>query len=140
VVGYGSSVVGDEPAWVVPSEVAALRARGVPAQVEILCSFASASTTAEVSADLVRLSAALPDGAIANSVSWLDTEGTLAEVSGINTPFVVAFAILGLVLAVLIGGRVGRRTGERPCLGFERSGHSEKCDARVAGGCQRARQ
>jgi len=102
VVGYGSSVVGDEEAWVAPGEIAALRARGGPAQVEMLYTFASASTSAQITADLAELRAALPAGVIADSISWLDVDGPMAAISGENTPFIVVFAIIGVVLAVLI--------------------------------------
>ncbi len=60
VVGYGSSVVGDEEARVAPSEIAALRPRGVPAQVEMLYTFVNAFTSAQITTDLAKLSATLP--------------------------------------------------------------------------------
>jgi putative ABC transport system permease protein len=71
VVGYASSVALDEEAWVAPGQLAALRAHGVPAQEQMLYTFASAGTTAQISADLVELKHALPAGAVTNSVSWL---------------------------------------------------------------------
>jgi putative ABC transport system permease protein len=126
VVGYGSTVVGDEQAWVAPSEIAALRAKGAPVQVEMLYTFPSASTTAQISADLAGLRAALPAGAVADSISWLDLDSMVAATSAINTPFVVAFAIIGLVLAVLIVANLAsavvaaayRRIGVLKSLGF----------------------
>jgi len=126
VVGYGSSVVGDEEAWVAPSELAALRAKGAPAQVEMLYTFANASTTAQITKDLSELRAALPAGAIADSISWLGLDGTVASTSAINTPFVVAFAIIAVVLAVLIVANLAsavvtaayRRIGVLKSLGF----------------------
>jgi putative ABC transport system permease protein len=126
VVGYGSSVVGDEEAWVAPSQIAALRAKGVPAQAEMLYTFASASTSAQIAADLTRLRAALPAGAIADSVSWLDVDGPIATISGENTPFIVVFAIIGVVLAVLIVANLAsavvaagyQRIGVLKSLGF----------------------
>jgi putative ABC transport system permease protein len=119
VAGYGSSVAGDEDAWVAPSEIAALRAAGAPAQAEMLYTFASASTSAQVSADLAELRAALPAGAIADSISWLDIDGSVAAISAINTPFVVAFAIIGVVLAVLI---VANLAGAVVAAGYQRIG------------------
>jgi putative ABC transport system permease protein len=126
VVGYGSTVVGDEEAWVAPGEITALRAKGAPAQAEMLYTFANASTTAQITKDLSELKAALPAGAIANSISWLGLDGAVASTSAINTPFVVVFAIIGVVLAVLIVANLAsavvasgyRRIGMLKSLGF----------------------
>jgi putative ABC transport system permease protein len=87
VVGYASSIGRDEAAWVTPGQVAALRPAGAPAQV---------------SADLATVKAAVPRGADDSWVSWLSSEGLIAAAQGINTPFVVAFAVIALVLAALI--------------------------------------
>jgi len=126
VVGYGSSVVGDEEGWASPSQIAALRAKGVPAQAEMLYTFASASTSAQITADLAKLRAALPARAIADSISWLDVDGPIATISGENTPFIVVFAIIGAVLAVLIVANLAsavvaagyQRIGVLKSLGF----------------------
>jgi putative ABC transport system permease protein len=126
VVGYAMSVTGAEEAWVIPSQLAALRANGAPAQEQMLYTFTHAATAAQVSADLAELRAAVPAGAITVSVSWLDTQSTAAQVSGLNTPFVVAFAVIGLVLAVLITASVVsaavvagyRRIGVLKSIGF----------------------
>ncbi len=92
----------------------------------MLYTFTHAATTGQVSADLAELKAALPAGAVTNSVSWLDTESASARIAGLNTPFVVAFAIIGLVLAVLITANVisaavvagYRRIGVLKSIGF----------------------
>lgn len=102
VVGLAMSVTEDQEAWVVPSQLAALRAKGAPAQEQMLYTFTHAATAQQVSADLAGIKAALPAGAVTNSVSWLATGSMAAQIAGLNTPFVVAFAIIGLVLAVLI--------------------------------------
>ena len=188
VTGYGDQAVSYEDAWVVPSEIAALRAAGAPAQEQMLYTFTNAGTTAQLNADLAELKAALPRGAVASSSSWSSppaglTPGTtpskntatksqssppagitpvrapgsgnpsgsgITPVSGntgpsspslpaagataggtgawsnSNTPFVLAFAILGLVLAVLIVANVVsaaviasyRRIGVLKSIGF----------------------
>jgi putative ABC transport system permease protein len=126
VVGYGSEVAGDEQAWVTPSEIAALRAKGAPAQAEMLYTFTNASTSAQITTDLAKLRAALPAGAIADSISWLDLGSGPATTSQENTPFVVVFAIIGVVLAVLIVTNLAsavvaagyRRIGVLKGLGF----------------------
>ena len=102
VVGYASSITMDEAAWVTPSQVAALRPAGAPAQQQMLYTFTSAGSAAQVSADVARLKRALPAGAVSSWVSWLSPDSLTAASQGINTPFVVAFAVIALVLAVLI--------------------------------------
>ena len=67
VTGYGDELVSPEDAWVVPGEIAALRAAGAPAQEQMLYTFTNAGSPAQVSADLAELKAALPRGAIARS-------------------------------------------------------------------------
>ena len=126
VVGLALSVTEDQEAWVVPSQLAALRAKGTPVQEQMLYTFTHAATTGQVSADLAELKAALPAGAVTNSVSWLGLESSNAQIAGLNTPFVVAFAIIGLVLAVLITANVVsaavvagyRRIGVLKSIGF----------------------
>ncbi len=61
VVGYadpGSVSYGD--AWVVPSEIPALRASRAPVQEQVLYSFTSAASTAQINADLAEIKRALP--------------------------------------------------------------------------------
>jgi putative ABC transport system permease protein len=126
VVGYASSIGLDEAAWVTPSQVAALRPAGAPAQQQILCTFAQADTAAQVSADLASIEAALPAGALHSWASWLSSNSLVAASQGINTPFVVAFAVIAMVLAVLITTSVVaaaviasyRRIGVLKSIGF----------------------
>jgi putative ABC transport system permease protein len=128
VTGYGDTRVPYENAWVVPSEIAALRAPGAPAQEQMLYTFANDSTTAQISAGLAELKAALPRGAIASSQSLLALGAPGAGPGGgnVNTPFVVAFAVLGLALAALITANVVsaaviasyRRIGVLKSIGF----------------------
>jgi len=124
VTGYGDTRVPYEDAWVMPGEIAALRAAGAPAQEQMLYTFANASTAAQVSADLAELKAALPSGAVASSQSLV--AGPTPVGTNVNTPFVVTFAVLGLVLAVLITANVVsaaviasyRRIGVLKSIGF----------------------
>ena len=126
VVGFGNQNVTYEDAWVVPSQIPVLRAKGAPAQEQMLYTFAHAATTAQVHADLAELKAALPADAIAGSQSWLALANVTGQISSQNTPFVVAFAILALVLAVLTVANVVsaaviasyRRIGVLKSIGF----------------------
>jgi putative ABC transport system permease protein len=140
VVGYADTQVNPEDAWVVPSEIAALRAAGIPAQEQMLYTFTNDSTRAELSADLAELKAALPPGAVATSRSLLtgpppgtgpvpvggENVNTGSGGTDVNAPFVLAFAILGVLLAVLITANVVsaaviasyRRIGVLKSIGF----------------------
>jgi putative ABC transport system permease protein len=132
VVGYGDTQVNPEDAWVLPGEIAALRAAGAPAQAQMLYTFTNAGTPAQLSADLAELKAALPHGAVASSQTLTGPPPVgIAPVGGtgggnVNTPFVAAFAILGVVLAVLITANVVsaavitsyRRIGVLKSIGF----------------------
>ena len=126
VVGYASSIGRDEAAWVTPGQVTALDPAGAPAEQQMLYTFAKAGTAAQVSADLARVTAALPPEAAASWVSWVSSDRLIAGAQGINTPFVVAFAVIALVLAVLITASVAaaavvasyRRIGVLKSVGF----------------------
>ena len=140
VVGYADTQVNPEDGWVVPSEIAALRAAGAPAQEQMLYTFANDRTRAQLSADLAELKAALPPGAVASSLQLLAGPppgpglvpvGKVQVNTGpggtdVNAPFVLAFAILGVVLAVLITASVVsaaviasyRRIGVLKSIGF----------------------
>jgi putative ABC transport system permease protein len=134
VTGYGDELVSPEDAWVVPGEIAALRAAGAPAQEQMLYSFTNAGTPAQVSAYLAELKAALPRSAIADAQplqAGPPPGGTPVPVGStasrnVNTPYVLAFAVLGMVLAVLIVANVVsaaviasyRRIGVLKSIGF----------------------
>ncbi len=126
IVGYGEQTVLYDGGWVLPSEIPALRAPGAPAHEEMFYDFSSAGTNAQINADLAKLKRALPAGAVAGSQSWLGFEQGTAREQSTNTPFVVAFAIFALALAVLITGNVVsaavvasyRRIGVLKSIGF----------------------
>jgi putative ABC transport system permease protein len=132
VTGYGDTQVNPEDAWVVPGEIAVLRAAGAPAKEQMLYTFTHHSS-AQIKAGLAELKAALPPGAVASSqpLAGPPPQAGTAPVGGtggenVNTPFVVAFAILGVVLAVLIVANVVsatviasyRRIGVLKSIGF----------------------
>jgi putative ABC transport system permease protein len=134
VTGYGDELVSPEDAWVVPGEIAALRAAGAPAQDQMLYAFTKAGTPAQLSADLAELKAALPRGAVAAAQPLLagpapgSTPVPVGSTGGgnVNTPYVLVFALLGMVLAVLIVANVVsaaviasyRRIGVLKSIGF----------------------
>jgi putative ABC transport system permease protein len=126
VTGEATSLTNTAMAWVIPSQLAALRPKGEPALDQMLYTFTHAATAQQVNADLAEVQRALPAGAVINWVSWLSTASKAAGVSGLNTPFVVAYGIIGLVLAVLITANVVsaavaagyRRIGVLKSIGF----------------------
>ena len=126
VVGIATSVSSADLAWVMPSQLAALRPVNEPALEQMLYTFQRASTPQQIDADVAELQHALPARAVINSVSWLETASKLASIQDINTPFAVAFALIALVLAVLITASVAaaavvasyRRIGVLKSIGF----------------------
>jgi putative ABC transport system permease protein len=106
VVGFGNSVTDTADGWVTPAEIARLRGPGAQASAQLLYRFSHAASFAQVRADVAEVSRALPPGAVTGAASWLAAENQAAGNGAIMEPFVVAFALIGLVMAVLIVGNV----------------------------------
>jgi putative ABC transport system permease protein len=106
VVGYANSITNTADGWVTPAEIAALRVPGTPASAQMLYRFAQAGSYAQVRADVAEVTRALPPGAVTGAGSWLAAEDAATGNGAIMEPFVVAFALIGLVMAVLIVGNV----------------------------------
>src|SRR5690348_3723218 len=126
VVGVATSVTGTAEAWVTPAELAALRAPGTPDVTQMLYRFSGAGTNAAVSADIARLRAALPPGALLGAQSYLTAKLNATRSIAPWVPFVVAFGLIGLVMSVLIVANVvsgavaagTRRIGVLKSIGF----------------------
>ena len=106
VVGFGNSVTNTADGWVTPAEITRLRAPGVPQSTQMLYRFSHAASYGEVRADVTEVSRALPAGAVTGAASWLAAQNQATGNGAIMEPFVVAFALIGLVMAVLIVGNV----------------------------------
>jgi putative ABC transport system permease protein len=106
VVGLATSVSQSADGWVVPAEIPALRSPGAPAVAEMLYRFRSAGSAAAVSAGVAAVTKALPAGAVADTQSYLNVRAAQQDQIGVYSPFVVAFAIIGLVMSVLIVANV----------------------------------
>jgi putative ABC transport system permease protein len=106
VVGFANSITNTADGWVTPGEVARLRVPGTPASAQMLYRFAQAGGSAQVRADVTEVTRALPPGAVADAASWLAAQDAATGNGAIMDPFVVAFALIGLVMAVLIVGNV----------------------------------
>ena len=126
IVGFATSITQTADAWVLPSEVAALRAPGTPGVSQMLYRFSSATTTSQIQADIASVRATLPAGSILGAESYLTVK--LQDTSSIApwVPFIVAFGVIGLVLSALIVANVvsgavvagTRRIGVLKSIGF----------------------
>jgi putative ABC transport system permease protein len=103
VVGFANSITNSADGWVAPAEMARL---GTQQDQLMLYRFSQASTDAQVRDDIAEVTAALPRGAVTGSADWLAQEAQDAGTGATMEPFVVAFALIGLILAVLIVGNV----------------------------------
>ena len=106
VVGYANSITNTADGWVTPGEIARLGAPGSPATAQMLYRFARAGSYVEIRADVAEVTRALPPGAVTGAGSWLAAQDAATGNGAIMEPFVVAFALIGLVMAVLIVGNV----------------------------------
>jgi putative ABC transport system permease protein len=106
VVGFANSITSTADGWVAPGQIAALAAPGTPPTAQLLYRFAQAGSQAQIRADVAAITHALPAGTVANSASWLTAESQAEGNGAIMEPFVLAFALIGLVMAVLIVGNV----------------------------------
>ena len=106
VVGFGNSVTSTADGWVTPGEITRLQPPGGPPSAQMLYRFSHAASYREVRADVIEVSRALPPGAVTGAASWLAAENQATSNGAIMEPFVLAFALIGLAMAVLIVGNV----------------------------------
>ncbi|HJY69375.1 MAG TPA: FtsX-like permease family protein, partial [Streptosporangiaceae bacterium] len=126
IVGFANSITQTAAAWVLPSEVGALRAPGTPDVSQMLYRFAHAATGSQVNGDLATVRSALPPGSVLSAESYLTVK--LKDTSSIApwVPFIVAFGVLGLAMSALIVANVvsgavvagTRRIGVLKSIGF----------------------
>ncbi len=126
VVGFASSATRTAQAWVVPAQMATLRAPGTPDVAQMLYRFTSAGTNAQVNADIAAIRAALPPGSLLGAQSYLTVKLQATGSIAPWVPFIVAFGLIGLVMSVLIVANVvsgavaagTRRIGVLKSIGF----------------------
>ena len=126
IVGFATSITQTAQAWVLPAEVAALRAPRAPDVSQMLYRFTSAANSSQVNTDIASVRAALPRGSVLGAESYLTVK--LEDTSSIApwVPFIVAFGVLGLAMSVLIVANVvsgavvagTRRIGVLKSIGF----------------------
>ncbi|MFF0019262.1 FtsX-like permease family protein [Streptomyces sp. NPDC005496] len=126
VVGLAVSTSRTADAWATPAQVEALASADNPLTRQMLYRLDSAGTSADLTAGLKRIAAAVPSGALLGSQSYLDTKRESDRGAAPTIPFLVAFGVLGIVMSVIIvgsviGGAVGtglRRIGILKAIGF----------------------
>ncbi|GAA1266601.1 MULTISPECIES: ABC transporter permease [Streptomyces] len=102
VVGLASSVSGTAQAWVSPQQITALH----PTTYQMLYRFDQAATARQITADTAAVTAGLPSGSLLAEQSYLTLKAQLAANPDAFVPFLMAFGILGLLVAVLIVANV----------------------------------
>jgi putative ABC transport system permease protein len=100
VVGHATSVTSSADGWVWPADANRLTT-GSP-DLFMLYRFASAGDDQAVRSSLADATAGLPDGALLGSGSYLTRKTAVSRATTVFVPFVVSFAVLGLVVSVLI--------------------------------------
>ncbi len=106
IVGLANSITGTADGWVTPAEITRLHAAGAPADEQMLYRFTDAATSTQLRADAAEIAKALPAGAFGGASPWLAAQNVSAGKGDIMEPFIVAFAVIGLVMAVLITANV----------------------------------
>ncbi|MEU6777372.1 ABC transporter permease [Streptomyces sp. NPDC046759] len=102
VVGLASGVSGTAQAWVSPRQIWALH----PTMYQMLYRFDRAASERQITADTAAVSAGLPPGSLVARQSYLTLKAQLAAEPNAFVPFLMAFGILGLLVAVLIVANV----------------------------------
>ena len=101
-VGFASSLSQTAGAWVWPGQMPDLH----PTATQMLYRFAHGGTDARLGAGLAEVTAGLPQGALLASLSYLTVKQDMTSSANAFIPFLTAFGVLGLVVAVLIVANV----------------------------------
>jgi len=108
VVGFANSITDSTGGggWVTPGELSSLLPHGTQPTAQLLYRFTNAATQAQVQADAAAVKKALPAGTVLDWGSWLTAQQSENNNAAIMEPFVLAFALIGLAMAVLIVANV----------------------------------
>ncbi|MFG2050719.1 FtsX-like permease family protein [Micromonospora sp. NPDC048935] len=126
VVGLARSASQTADAWTTPAQLAAWTGPDGPSAYQMLYRLTEAGTAAQVQAGRAAVQASVPAAALDSAVSWLDVRREATGETVLLVPFLIAFGMLGVVMAVLIIGNViagavstaTRRIGILKALGF----------------------
>ena len=102
VVGLAFSVSRSADAWVTPGQMTSLH----PNTRQVLYRFTQAATGAQVDRGQATVTAGLPPSALLGFQSYLTTRASAVSETSTFVPFLVAFGVLGLAVAVLIVANV----------------------------------
>ncbi|MFJ2829968.1 FtsX-like permease family protein [Streptomyces sp. NPDC087263] len=122
IVGFAFDLSRTADAWVAPEQMAALH----PTTTQMLFRFTDASSQSRIDANLVSVTEGLPKDALTSPQSYLTLKQAIGSSARAYAPYLMAFGILGIVVAVLIvanvvGGAVVsglRHIGILKALGF----------------------
>ncbi len=126
VVGIAVSAARTADAWATPAQVTALASKDTPVSSQMLYRFDSADTSGQITAARKQLTAAVPEGALLGTQSYLDTKRAADAGAAPTIPFLIAFGVLGIAMSLIIvgsvvSGAVGtslRRIGILKAIGF----------------------
>ncbi len=126
VVGFAVSASATADAWTTPAQLTALESADNPLTTQMLYRFEAAGAKGEMADREREVAAAVPDGALLDGQSWLDTKRAADQGAAPTIPFLIAFGVLGISMSVIIvssvvSGAVGtglRRIGILKAIGF----------------------
>ncbi|GGV28856.1 hypothetical protein GCM10010293_28590 [Streptomyces griseoflavus] len=98
IVGFAFDLSGTANAWVAPGQVTALR----PTATQMLLRFEDASSADRLREGLAAVTDRLPENALTGSQSYLTLKDQIGSSARAYTPYLMAFGVLGIVVAVLI--------------------------------------
>ncbi|GGJ06250.1 FtsX-like permease family protein [Streptomyces brasiliensis] len=122
IVGFAFDLSDTADVWVAPDQIEALH----PTGTQMLFRFRDASSENRLRAQLAEVTAGLPKGTLAGAQTYLSLKHRVGSNARAYAPYLMAFGILGILVAVLIvanvvGGAVVsgfRHIGILKALGF----------------------
>ncbi|MEV0170228.1 FtsX-like permease family protein [Streptomyces sp. NPDC050803] len=102
VVGFAADLSRTADAWVAPEQIEALH----PRTTQMLFRFDDAGSEDRLRAELAAVTDGLPADALTASRSYLTLKEQVSSSARAYTPYLMAFGILGIAVAVLIIGNV----------------------------------
>ncbi|MGW2645852.1 FtsX-like permease family protein [Streptomyces sp. NPDC001393] len=122
IVGFAFDLSDTTDVWVAPDQISALH----PDTTQMLYRFREASSESRLRASLARVTGGLPEGSLRGSHTYLSLKHRIGSNARAYAPYLMAFGILGILVAVLIvanvvGGAVVsgfRHIGILKALGF----------------------
>ncbi|UUU19977.1 ABC transporter permease [Streptomyces sp. DSM 40750] len=102
IVGFAFDLSRTADAWVAPGQIEALH----PTATQLLLRFTDASSESRLRTQLAAVTDELPSNALTGSRSYLTLKEQIGSSARAYAPYLLAFGILGIVVAVLIVANV----------------------------------